>query len=310
MERARRRRRRRRRRPRRARRGGHARRATASPPCSSSSGREPSTLPRATVISTRSMELLRAWRPRATRSWPAASTPTCGCGSARRSSTRRAGPRACGRLPDAPSRRPSSARARPAPCRRTGSRTVLRRHVRSLPTVRFELGTAGSSPSTTDPTACTPRSRRRDVRDAHRPARYLVAADGAHSPVRQLLGIDDARAATGAYGGVQVLFRAPLWALLGDLRYALYVVTTPDAPGLFLPAGPDDRWVYGPALPRTSRRRRPRPALAQPSDPASGPASPTSIPHRTRRRVPLAGPAGRPVPRRAGPSSSATPPTA
>ena len=30
-------------------------------PCSSSGGREPSTLPRATVISTRSMELLRAW---------------------------------------------------------------------------------------------------------------------------------------------------------------------------------------------------------------------------------------------------------
>ena len=53
----------------------------------------------------------------------------------------------------------------------------------------------------------------------------------------------------GAYGGVQVVFRAPLWQLLGSPRYALYYVTTPAAPGLFLPAGPDDRWVYGPTLP-------------------------------------------------------------
>ena len=53
----------------------------------------------------------------------------------------------------------------------------------------------------------------------------------------------------GAYGGVQVVFRAPLRELLGSVRYALYVVTTPTAPGLFLPAGRGDRWVYGPSSP-------------------------------------------------------------
>ena len=39
---------------------------------------------------------------------------------------------------------------------------------------------------------------------------------------------------------------APLWNLLADLRYTLYFVTTPAAPGLVPPAGPGDRWVYGP----------------------------------------------------------------
>jgi hypothetical protein len=51
----------------------------------------------------------------------------------------------------------------------------------------------------------------------------------------------------GAFGGVQVVFRAPLWDLVGDVRYGLYSVTTPVAPGLFLPAGRPDRWVYGAA---------------------------------------------------------------
>jgi putative polyketide hydroxylase len=51
----------------------------------------------------------------------------------------------------------------------------------------------------------------------------------------------------GAHGGVQVVIRAPLWPLLGERRYALYVVEGDGAPGLFLPAGRGDRWVYGPA---------------------------------------------------------------
>ena len=79
-------------------------------------------------------------------------------------------------------------------------------------------------------------------------ARYLVAADGAHSLVRQMLGVQMGDR-DGAYGGVQVVFRAALRELLGSVRYALYVVTTPMAPGLFLPAGRGDRWVYGPSSP-------------------------------------------------------------
>ena len=75
-------------------------------------------------------------------------------------------------------------------------------------------------------------------------ARYLVGADGAHSAVRTSLGIpmhgpgDLDRAVT-------ALFRAPLWELLGERRYALYDINHPDAAGIILPAGRGDRWLYG-----------------------------------------------------------------
>jgi hypothetical protein len=64
------------------------------------------------------------------------------------------------------------------------------------------------------------------------------------SSVRQQLGVQ-MRGPDDLFNGVQAVFRAPLWPLLGDVRYGMYYVRTPDAPGTFLPAGRDDRWVYG-----------------------------------------------------------------
>ena len=202
---------------------------------------EPSTLPRATVISTRSMELLRAW--------------------GLEDEVRAGGIDAdvwlweCETLADAAHGRahavgyPNRDQAlvvspcTPGAVPQDWLEVVLRRHLQSLPSVRFELGTqlVGLDNST--------HRVRATFRDAAGKlfsvgARYLVAADGAHSPVRGMLGIEMLER-EGAYGGVQVLFRAPLRQLLGDVRYALYWVTTPAAPGLFLPAGPADRWVYG-----------------------------------------------------------------
>ena len=75
-------------------------------------------------------------------------------------------------------------------------------------------------------------------------AHYLVAADGARSRIRAALGIA-MRGPDGLADAVTAVFRAPLWPLLRDHRYGIYTVADPGGPGTFLPAGPGDRWVYG-----------------------------------------------------------------
>lgn len=75
-------------------------------------------------------------------------------------------------------------------------------------------------------------------------ARYVIGADGAHSVVRNELGIamegpDDLSQHT------TVLFRAPLWDVVGERRHGLYAIMRPDAPGVLVPAGRGDRWLYG-----------------------------------------------------------------
>ena len=91
------------------------------------------------------------------------------------------------------------------------------------------------------------RATLRDVatgRERHVRARYLIAADGAHSRVRAELGIP----ATGLDGlgeAVSAVFAAPIWPLLGEHRYGIYDINHPDARGVLLPAGRNDRWLYG-----------------------------------------------------------------
>jgi putative polyketide hydroxylase len=131
---------------------------------------------------------------------------------------------------------------------------VLLDHLRSLSPATVLLGTevAGVEPRPGGVRALlrpTGGGAQRTVE-----ARYLVAADGAHSPTRAapgipMLGPDNLATAT------SVLFRAPLWELVGEHRYGLYAVTDPGAEGgIFLPAGADDRWIYG-VLPELGRMR-------------------------------------------------------
>lgn len=75
-------------------------------------------------------------------------------------------------------------------------------------------------------------------------ARYLVAADGAHSSIRRSLGIA-MRGPDNLVEAVTALFHAPLWEIAGRRRYGLYAIEHPDAEGILLPGGRGDRWLYG-----------------------------------------------------------------
>ena len=207
----------------------------------------PSPLPRATVISTRSMEIVRSWQleeeVRAggvdgdVQIWECETLAGAAEGRAYEVGY--------------PSRAQAAVISPTAPSivPQDWLEIVLRRHLRTLPSVRLELGTEAIA---LDNGPDGVRVQLRDRRGAMRWVRacFVIGADGAHSAVRTLLGIDRSETSGHALAGLQVVFRAPLWPLLGERRYVLYSVTTPSAPGAFFPAGPDDRWVYAPGTDR------------------------------------------------------------
>src|SRR5262245_29263632 len=45
--------------------------------------------------------------------------------------------------------------------------------------------------------------------------------------------------------GANAILRRPVVDLAGDHRYGIYGIVRPEASGVFLPAGPGDRWAYG-----------------------------------------------------------------
>jgi putative polyketide hydroxylase len=71
-------------------------------------------------------------------------------------------------------------------------------------------------------------------------AAYVVAADGARSTLRRALGIELA-GPDDLMAGFTTLFRAPLWDVVGRHRHVIYAV----AGGAVLPAGRGDRWLLG-----------------------------------------------------------------
>jgi putative polyketide hydroxylase len=200
-----------------------------------------SSLPRATAISTRSMEIFREWGLdgpiRAGEvdvewvQWHCETLAAAASGFA--TPTGFPTPAQCSVISP----------TRPACVPQDHLEPVLFDHLRSLGVGRLELGVTLAEVGARD------NGVRVGLRDAHGrstfvDAQYLIAADGAYSTVRRrldlrILGPDNLA------GAASALFHAPLWDVLGDVRYGLYAISHPEADGVLLPAGVGDRWIYG-----------------------------------------------------------------
>jgi putative polyketide hydroxylase len=199
----------------------------------------PSTLPRATLATTGTMELLRrwgleqaAWRRSIDVEWQAWATATL--------ATADDGEAVEVGLPtreQAALVSPTS----PAAVAQDELEPLLEEHLGSLASARVERGVELDGLEHVSDrghmlTLAGPHERGRRVR-----ARYVIGADGLRSRVREQLGI----ATEGSENlgeRLVVLFRAPVWELIGEHRYGIYFLADER---MFLPAGEPDRWVFG-----------------------------------------------------------------
>jgi 2-polyprenyl-6-methoxyphenol hydroxylase-like FAD-dependent oxidoreductase len=215
-----------------------------------------STLPKASVISTRSMELLRAWGLEGAVRAGAADVEPLGWVTSTLAS---------GEGTFVPLGHPTAAQAakvsptRPAWAPQDHLEPILLDYLRSSPLaeVRFgcELVTLQQGNDEDDEDDEDDEGLHERVRAVlldHGSGRtqemtfhFVIGADGAHSAVRDALGIgmvgpDD----LAEFHNVQ--FIAPLTAVVADHghRYGLNLITHPDAAGVLFPDGPQDRWRY------------------------------------------------------------------
>jgi 2-polyprenyl-6-methoxyphenol hydroxylase-like FAD-dependent oxidoreductase len=201
-----------------------------------------SSLPRATSVSTRTMELFRSWGldDEVREGGVEATWRMWECETLSRVSDGEALP---GGFP-LPEQSAMVSPAAPACVPQDWLEPVLMSHLHALGGARVEFATEVLEPST-GPDGV--RAILRSVATGERrtvSARYLIAADGAHSGVRKALGIG-MHGPAGLEEAVTALFHAPLWQLVGEHRYGIYSITHPDAGGIILPAGRGDRWLYG-----------------------------------------------------------------
>jgi putative polyketide hydroxylase len=195
-------------------------------------------LSRALVVSTRGMELMRRW----------------GLEDAVRAGAPDVIPQAwvtadlaCGEGIEMPLGYPSDEEAavvspcRPAWAPQDHHEPILLAHLRRMPSATVRSGCELIALSQDDDGVYAVLADRRTGKSSRVGAQYVIAADGAHSRVRELLGIDMAGPDHLAdYERVE--FAAPLANVAGARRYALYVITRPDAAGVLAQRGRGDRW--------------------------------------------------------------------
>jgi 2-polyprenyl-6-methoxyphenol hydroxylase-like FAD-dependent oxidoreductase len=122
--------------------------------------------------------------------------------------------------------------------------TVLLEHMATLPTASVVRGFEAVDVRNTPGHAVLTL---RDIDSGQKfdvAAEYVIAGDGAKSRIRASLGIEHT-GLDGLIEGAMVEFHSPLWELMGEHRHGVYAIADPEAEGILIPAGPDDRWLYG-----------------------------------------------------------------
>lgn len=201
---------------------------------------EISTLSRALVISTRTMEILRSWGLEDAVRAGAADVEPCGWVTHTLAS---------GEGTEIPLGYPTAAQAarvsptRPAWAPQDHLEPLLLAHLRSAASADVRFGSALVTLQQCDNGVRAQLRDRRAGRTREVESLFVIGADGAHSTVRAQLGIGmEGPDALAEYHSVQ--FQAPLAPIVADRRYGINVITHPDAAGVLAPRGPNDRWGY------------------------------------------------------------------
>jgi 2-polyprenyl-6-methoxyphenol hydroxylase-like FAD-dependent oxidoreductase len=208
-----------------------------------------SVFPRATVISVRSMEILRSWglEPQVRRR----EFPALPLGRVAPTLVESEGVSVSLGFPTEEEARQVSPTTY-ALAAQDAFEPVLLDHLRGYPTdIRF--GTELVAFDQDDDGVTSVVRHRGTGRPITVRSRFLVAADGGRSTVRSALGINmDGPEHLEEY--VSTLFRAPLSARIGRVPHGLNMIPGPNGMAVFLPTSADDRWVFAQTWdPRTQR---------------------------------------------------------